>query len=741
MRGYVRYRVFLVICYLLSFMVLLASHSFSNEKVLLEHNVLSIFNSRIYNKKAELEPHADFNFLDKRFRIDLNGTWKFNIDLQNVGVFNRWFAPDYNDSEWDNIDVPSNWNYLFRGYNNPEHDNDYNGVGWYRKTFVVPENYNVKYIKIYFGAVCYKTTVWLNGEIVGDHEGDFIPFEFDVTDKIKFGKKNNITVRVESLNDNSINSVPPQPHKEGGYYDFWIYSGIYRDVYLEVADRINIYDLYINGKPEFGSDKAELSVEFTLANTNNFDDENEIEFLIFDKFGKLIKRLSYKVESPEQKYTTYKINTEINDAKLWNADSPYFYKCLAQLKKNGESIDAVGVNFGIRDIKIKNANIFINNKKTLLKGINRHDEHPLYGRAIPSEVYKKDFEYIKAANINALRTAHYPNNIKVYNLSDEMGFYVFEEIPVGKFISEDFYNEHVLNLASKYLKTMIYRDRNHPSIIIWSVGNEYHSESIGGEKYTKEIIDYAHFLDNSRLITFASDKELDDISMKYADIISINEYLGWYEGEITDLSHLLENLHIKYPEKPILISEYGADAIKNKRDYIYGYNAEHFTEDYQCYHLKYNWEVIKSKDFVSGGFIWIFADFLSSKRPYLKSKRTPKDTVINPVPYHNLKGILTEERIPKNAYLTVMGAYGNKNNYDLTINVVNKLEIPLNIVDVNLFCGKLLCGRQKTNLAGKTIFWSIPSKHYKMELLYNNRKITKNIDLTNNTEFKINFNE
>ena len=669
-------------------------------------------------------------------RISLNGVWKFAADPDGIGLKETWQFPAYDDSSWSDITVPGNWNFMFRDSPLPAKDHDYDGPAWYHTSFIPPAALSGTHVVLSFQAVCYKTTVWLNGELLGTHEGDFLPFEYDVSAQLRPGNENVLALLVETINAQSRMTLPLAI----GRYDYWIYSGVHRDVYLEWSDGIKVYDLFVRAKPVGG--QGEVTLEARILNATARTATLCAEADIRPKNSLDIVANGEKTfEIPPGVIARTTFNLRVSEPRLWSPETPDLYTAMLRLTETGEhpietieeaipynpnaglppratltpvetdGAHAAETDFGIRSIEVRGDKVYLNGEPVTFRGINRHDEYPMLGRAIPEEICRCDLLMMKKANMNTLRTAHYPNDPKIYKLADELGLMVFEEIPATGLRPWEMCSEKVKRLAEDYMQCMVMRDRNHPSIVVWGVGNE--PEPFGSSSFNSNLYRKVKKLDPSRLVSY--NRIMYDLIARdcESDLIILNPYWGWYFGRVEDTSLFLDVTHRLFPHKPILIGEFGADALRGNRTNSDPASSPHFTEDYQVWHLLKTWEIIHSKPYMSGAIIWVFADFLSPKREYLRSSQIKSDSFPNPVPYHNLKGIVDKDRIPKNSYLTVMGMFGELPLHNLTVMVTDAAGSPVAGADMEILLddGTMAC-RQQTNAQGRVILWSIPEQGY-----------------------------
>jgi beta-glucuronidase len=294
--------------------------------------------------------------------------------------------------------------------------------------------------------------------------------------------------------------------------------------------------------------------------------------------------------------------------------------------------------FGIRKVEVKDGKICLNGRPVFLKGVGKHDEYPGMGRTIPDEIYQKDFEIIKRLNANAIRMSHFPHDEREIDMADKLGFLLWEETLLVWDV--DFKNLAVHKKVCQQLEELIRRDINHPSVIIWSLGNEVPSTTPEAEQCLRSEMEVVRRLDPTRLITFAT-WPLDikeNRPLKFMDVISFNMYRGWYTPDIPDIVKDIQAYHDAYPEKAIIISEFGAGAIKG----CHSASRDRWSEEYQEWVIEQNLSYMRKSPHISGCFIWNYVDYKDPARPY---------TIYES--FLNNKGLLDVYRVPKKAYTTV----------------------------------------------------------------------------------------
>ena len=416
--------------------------------------------------------------------INLNGTWKFKyVPGTSSGPGSSEFqAKDFDDSGWDDIRVPLSWE--MANYGKPVYTNtgypfentppsatvgytyygvtDHNATGFYRRTITIPETWKDKRVFVHFDGVYSAAVVWVNDKYVGYSQSSNTDAEFDITGFVTTGD-NQLSVRVYRWCDGS--------YLEG--QDMWHLSGIHRDVYLVATPKVFVSDHYITSSLNNDATSGSMSVKLTVDNRNTVSANKTLQVTLLDRDGKEIAtgKETYNERSKAEKTITL---NGLSNLHPWSAEDPYLYTVVVSQKdENGAEEMAFSTKYGFRKIT-KNGNlIYINNKRVYFKGVNTQDTHPEYGRAIDMETMMKDLTMMKKANVNTVRTSHYPRQPKMYAMMDALGFYVMDEADVECHGNQGLSsNSSWITAMDDRTKRMVLRDRNHPSVIFWSLGNE-----------------------------------------------------------------------------------------------------------------------------------------------------------------------------------------------------------------------------------------------------------------------------
>ena len=507
--------------------------------------------------------------------LNLNGEWKFKyVAGSTTGPgSSEFYAKNYNDASWGTIRVPLSWEmanygkpvYTNVGYpfrNNPPSATsgyteygvtDNNATGFYRRTFTLPEGWTDKRVFIHFDGVYSAAVVWVNGKYVGYSQGSNTDAEFDLTGFVNEGD-NQLSVRVYRWCDGS--------YLEG--QDMWHLSGIHRDVYLVATPMTFIKDHYITFT---GSNTEATSGTLNVAITlNNVASKKQVKVTLKDADGNAVKDGNADLTSTESTISL----AGLSGLHPWSAEDPYLYTVeVSQMDENGAEEMAFSTKYGFRNITKSGNLILINGKRVFFKGVNTQDTHPEYGRAIDTETMLKDLTMMKRANVNTVRTSHYPRQPKMYAMMDAFGLYCMDEADVechyvGTNISSNSSWQTAMNDRTT---RMVMRDRNHPSVIFWSLGNE-----CGAGTNFSGTYNICKNLD-TRFVHYEANMNYSDLgSSMYPTVSSVQGSSSGYSG------------------KPYFICEYAhamGQAVGNLKEY---------------------WDVIEGSNGIIGGCIWDWVD-------------------------------------------------------------------------------------------------------------------------------------
>ena len=580
---------------------------------------------------------------DIRNRLDLSGFWDFKLDPDEVGEKDGWF---HGLDDPRQIAVPASWNELFQD------TRDYLDMAWYAREFYVPQGWQGQRIFLRVGSANYAAQVWLNGEVVGTHEGGHLPFAFDVTEHVTWGQPNTVAIQVEGKL--TPTRVPAGNVSRGGAgafmagfpnttFDFFPYTGLHRPVILYAVPETHIDDVTVVTEIA-GTDGV---VKVTVAQTGGCGTG---KIALAGENGTLEADLTFTDGVASAAIT-------VPGARLWSPDDPYLYKLTVTLTDGTTVIDRYTLDVGIRTVAVEDDHILLNGEPIYLTGFGRHEDFPIHGRGLNMPLIVKDYALLKWIGANSYRTSHYPYAEEQMLLADREGILVIDEIPAVslQFEDGDANIQTRLAMCKQQLEELIARDKNHPSVIMWSVANEPMppdmirrfmgggdddedaAKTAAGTAFFKELFDLTRALDPTRLATLVGvmGGPLDWLDL--ADVVCINRYWGWYTqgGQIDAgaklLAQELDGLHDQL-RKPVIITEFGADTIAG----AHSDPPEMWTEEYQTEFLRAYLDVAAERPFVAGLHVWNFADFKTGQG-------TRRAAGLN------MKGVFTRDRRPKMA--------------------------------------------------------------------------------------------
>lgn len=570
----------------------------------------------------------------------LDGLWDFIVSPSGdalKGYREGWFADDLSKAgRVIQMPVPSSYNDITTSRELRDHV----GAVWYQRTFFVPASWREQRVFVRFGSVNYLAQVWVNGGLVANHEMGHLPFEAEISSYLFFGGKNRITVAV----DNTLlqTSVPQGKiievlgdngtvHLQTYTFDFFNYAGIHRPVLLYTKPRVYIADITVKtgvvsdlGIVKYIIEPAGLREgEIPVCRVTLFDAEDALAI------NEPVYGLSGTLKVPL--------------ARLWwprgmNPRPGYLYKLEVTLSVPNETeADVYRLPIGIRTLVWTNTSLLLNDRPVYFRGFGRHEDAAIRGRGLDLATVVRDHELLQWVGANAYRTSHYPYSEEVMDLADRLGFLIIDECPS---VDTENFSPILLSRHKDSLSELIRRDKNRPSVIMWSLANEPRTQLPEAGEYFKQIAHHAKALDPTRPVTIALARGVqEDEAGQYLDVISFNRYNAWYNnaGRVDMITGRVQGeaqaWHRKY-NKPVLMSEYGADTMPGLHelpDYVW-------SEEYQTEVLSRHFEAfdrLRQEGFFIGEFIWNFADFRTAQT-YTRVGG-------------NKKGIFTRDRQPKMA--------------------------------------------------------------------------------------------
>lgn len=564
-----------------------------------------------------------------RTLIDLSGTWNFLLPETGQTVNPKEKLPDSIA-----MAVPASFNDQITD----SKFRDYAGDIWYEKELFIPKTLLRERLVLRFGSVSHFAKVYFNGELIVEHTGGFTPFEVEI-DKKQVLETNDLKVCVSSILDvstlpNAVHIKNDQEEKVVPMFDFFNYSGIHRPVKLYSTPQSFINDITV--KYEVKGSQTMIKPEVDISG-----DYHTLTYQLLDEESHLV------AEGEDN-------GLVIEDTRFWEPLDAYLYKLKVMINdENGDVIDTYTEEFGIRTFKIENNQFYINDKEFYFKGFGKHEDFPVIAKGMNEAVNNYDFNLMKWMGANSLRTAHYPYAEEFMRMADRAGIVVIDEVPgVGLFsrfnpdvtknegstgntwkIVESFENH------KKVIEELVQRDKNHACVVMWAVGNEPAAHQEGAREYFKPLIDLTREIDwNDRPIIIPNIVNATpdtDLLADLVDVICLNRYYGWYIDH-ADLDHAkihlkeeIEKWHEKFPDKPIMFTEFGVDTVQGLRSI----HSIPYTEEYQVDFFQAHFDVIDKMPYFVGEHIWNFADF----------ETLPNLRRID----GNKKGVFTRDRKPK----------------------------------------------------------------------------------------------
>ena len=578
-----------------------------------------------------------------RITSSINQSWRFSKgDFEKAGDVN------FDDSKWESVSVPHTWNKEDADDETPGY---FRGTGWYRKTLVIPTEQSGKEIYISFDGVNQETELFVNGKSAGTHSGGYTRFCFDITKLVNVGQQNIFAIKVSNrYNEN----IPPLSA------DFTFFGGIYRDVNLIFTEKQHISTTYFASPGIFiktatiSEKMASLQIRTLVTN-----DENNVSILRIEN-----SIISPKAEVVLSKSTTISVSAmstmpveqndlKINSPMLWSPDSPSLYKVITRIynSKTNKLLDEEINPLGLRWFEFTaDKGFFLNGKYLKLIGTNRHQCYLNMGYALSDEMHIRDIKLLKEMGANFLRVSHYPQDHVLMEMCDKLGIICSVEIPIVNAITE---NEAFTTSCLTMAREMVMQDFNRPSVLIWAYMNEvllrppFAKDSIRNAHYFKNVGDLASKIENqirqddpARYTMIPCHGNLEAYMSaglsNVPKIIGFNLYQGWYGGQFEGADEFLRIAKQKIPNKPFLLTEYGADV--DPRLHSFSPLRFDYTQEYANLYHEHYIKTIQERPWISGANIWNLNDFYSEGRS-------------NAVPHVNNKGIVSLDREKKDTYL------------------------------------------------------------------------------------------
>ncbi|MCX7521815.1 beta-glucuronidase [Microbacterium sp. STN6] len=568
--------------------------------------------------------------------VALDGLWAFKVDRQRSGESERWFAAPLETTL--EAPVPASYNDLFVDESIRGH------VGWvyYQRTVRVPRGWAGERVFVRVEAATHEGVVYVGDARVAHHVGGYTPFEADITEQVTAGGEFRLTIAVN--NELTNETIPPGTievdadgtRRQRYMHDFYNYAGLARSVWLYSAPAVRVDDITVTTDVDGSAGLVAYAVETTV--------DADVRISIRDASGKVVGTASGAAGT-----------VRIDDVTLWQPGAAYLYTLVAEALVDGAVTDSYSLPVGVRTVEVRGMQFLINGTPFYFTGFGKHEDSPVRGKGHDTAYLVHDFQLMEWIGANSFRTSHYPYAEEVMEFADRHGIVVIDETPAvglnlsmggGIFggvkqstFSPETANERTQQAHAQAIRELIARDKNHPSVLMWSISNEPASNEQGAREYFEPLVTLTRELDPSRPVTFVNvmfASHESDLIADLFDVMCLNRYYGWYvdTGDLAAAEKHLEADLLGWQEKygrPIIMTEYGADTQAG----LHSVFAAPWTEEYQVAYLEMNHRVFDRIEAFVGEQVWNFADFQTSAGVFRVDG--------------NKKGVFTRDRRPKAA--------------------------------------------------------------------------------------------
>ena len=533
--------------------------------------------------------------------LTLSSGWLFQPDPLEVGLAQGWQQPGFDRHAWRAVAVPSAWDAY-----DPTMDG-YEGVCWYALRLPAERIDPSAWQRLRFNRANHRATVWIDGEKVAEDSLGYLPFEVTATPRLRPGQPAWIVVRVE--NGVRYDWLPGTTTVE------WVqYGGLLEPVELLTTSRVFIGHAAIDARPRGADANVRVTIEVESAVDTTFVGRVSVEA------GGLRAEAPLQAEPRGAGDAT--VTFVLPRARLWSPEHPALYDMKVRLLDGSREVDAITERFGVRSIETRGRTLLLNGEPLRIRGVNRYNEFPGRGPVAGEAAIRADLQAVKASGANLVRV-HFPQSPATLRIADELGVLYMEEVPLNWWRASwhppappEYQNDRIIDSAERALDRMVWRDVNHPSIVIWSMANECRTYDSLGVHAMERLLKRARKLDPSRLLTYVANSRYgQQKAYALADLVAVNLYFGMWDGETAERAadmearvhaptrEALEEIAGHFPGKPILLSEFGTIGIPGTG------GDTRFSEDYQAAYVASVWQAVRDEPDVCGGVVWSWADY------------------------------------------------------------------------------------------------------------------------------------
>ena len=581
----------------------------------------------------------------------LDGLWDFRLDREGQGRADRWFADQLPDPQA--MAVPASFNDLVAD----AADRDFVGDIWYQTRVRVPKGWDGSCISVFFSSATHRATVWVNDVEVGGHDGGYLPFAFDISEHVQAGEFFRMTVCVN--NELTFQSIPPGVTVDGQlkyFHDFYNYAGIHRSVKLISIPKRHIEDLTVTTGYDGTTGNVTAKVWVSDEGAPATAKDRPLRGTLYNhENNQVASAITHSGE----------VTLHIPNVHLWQPGEGYLYDLKIELLDGTDIQDSYVQKIGVRTVEVRGTEFLINGEPFHFKGFGMHEDHPIVGKQHNDAMMVQDFNRLKWIGANSMRTSHYPYSEEFMDYADATGLVVIDETPAvglnmglagGVFgtqghstFSPETINSVTQENHARDIEELINRDKNRPSVVLWSIANEPESESEAAEDYFRPLFDVARQADPTRPVGFVNVMLAPHGKCRvsqFADVLMLNRYYGWYvnTGDLVAAEKAWRDELEGWAGdgKPIIVTEYGADTVAGLHQLV----PQPWSEEYQVALLEMNSRVFDSFDAVVGEHVWNFADFATTSGIMRVGG--------------NKKGVFTRDREPKAAAHWLRGRWTGK---------------------------------------------------------------------------------